>query len=102
MLSPTIVDARWELVQRVAASPFFHRSPRMRELLLYICERALHNRPEDLREALIGQNVFGRRSEEHTSELQSPDHLVCRLLLEKKTLTTTHLLCNLCSSRCTA
>src|SRR5258708_23453622 len=24
-----------------------------------------------------------RRSEEHTSELQSPDHLVCRLLLEK-------------------
>src|SRR5258708_15667566 len=25
-----------------------------------------------------------RRSEEHTSELQSPDHLVCRLLLEKK------------------
>src|SRR5258708_17486022 len=28
-----------------------------------------------------GQNL---RSEEHTSELQSPDHLVCRLLLEKK------------------
>src|SRR5258708_11075772 len=28
------------------------------------------------------------RSEEHTSELQSPDHLVCRLLLEKKTLHT--------------
>src|SRR5258708_14539081 len=28
------------------------------------------------------------RSEEHTSELQSPDHLVCRLLLEKKK--TTH------------
>src|SRR5258708_34456729 len=25
-----------------------------------------------------------RRSEEHTSELQSPDHIVCRLLLEKK------------------
>src|SRR5438552_12586515 len=28
------------------------------------------------------------RSEEHTSELQSPDHLVCRLLLEKKNLTS--------------
>src|SRR5690348_13611608 len=27
---------------------------------------------------------FGTRSEEHTSELQSPVHLVCRLLLEKK------------------
>src|SRR5947208_10742545 len=33
-----------------------------------------------------GLVVFPRtRSEEHTSELQSPDHLVCRLLLEKKT-----------------
>src|SRR5258708_29122699 len=32
----------------------------------------------------LGNHVAGRRSEEHTSELQSPDHLVCRLLLEKK------------------
>src|SRR5258708_29987324 len=30
---------------------------------------------------------FLERSEEHTSELQSPDHLVCRLLLEKKNTT---------------
>src|SRR5258708_10359082 len=30
------------------------------------------------------------RSEEHTSELQSPDHLVCRLLLEKKNNTPNH------------
>jgi len=30
------------------------------------------------------------RSEEHTSELQSPDHLVCRLLLEKKKSGGTH------------
>src|SRR5258708_30644203 len=35
----------------------------------------------------IADLAFGiqqARSEEHTSELQSPDHLVCRLLLEKK------------------
>src|SRR5258708_27631572 len=35
----------------------------------------------------VGPDVFRTqlmRSEEHTSELQSPDHLVCRLLLEKK------------------
>src|SRR5258708_31840507 len=33
----------------------------------------------------------GGRSEEHTSELQSPDHLVCRLLLEKKkTINSVH------------
>src|SRR5258708_26840287 len=30
------------------------------------------------------------RSEEHTSELQSPDHLVCRLLLEKKKINKQH------------
>src|SRR6201987_6578004 len=30
------------------------------------------------------QSLESDRSEEHTSELQSPDHLVCRLLLEKK------------------
>src|SRR5687768_18122737 len=32
----------------------------------------------------IGLLVYGLRSEEHTSELQSRLHLVCRLLLEKK------------------
>src|SRR5258708_11218703 len=31
------------------------------------------------------------RSEEHTSELQSPDHIVCRLLLEKKKKHTPYL-----------
>src|SRR5258708_25826376 len=39
---------------------------------------------------VMGQLVSQiRRSEEHTSELQSPDHLVCRLLLEKKKTATT-------------
>src|SRR5258708_10041876 len=41
---------------------------------------------------------IGPRSEEHTSELQSPDHLVCRLLLEKKKtkkLTSTEMPCQL-------
>src|SRR5258708_33840501 len=33
---------------------------------------------------LAKQRTGEARSEEHTSELQSPDHLVCRLLLEKK------------------
>src|SRR5690625_6854399 len=32
----------------------------------------------------VKQNIFASRSEEHTSELQSRGHLVCRLLLEKK------------------
>src|SRR5438552_5101872 len=37
-----------------------------------------------LRTATSTASAHAARSEEHTSELQSPDHLVCRLLLEKK------------------
>src|SRR5258708_9337783 len=35
---------------------------------------------------ICNADTLTRRSEEHTSELQSPDHLVCRLLLEKKNI----------------
>src|SRR5258708_15525616 len=38
----------------------------------------------ELHERGQGDDLPQARSEEHTSELQSPDHLVCRLLLEKK------------------
>src|SRR5207244_11521745 len=48
-------------------------------------------RADDWREVLFVERDWKQmktsalpRSEEHTSELQSPDHLVCRLLLEKK------------------
>src|SRR2546428_7085786 len=43
-------------------------------------------------------DVYGRRSEEHTSELQSRSDLVCRLLLEKKKhkVSTTHSLYTSC------
>src|SRR5258708_26381998 len=50
------------------------------DLLSYVGGQ-LVDQPDHLLPAL--QRAFGR-SEEHTSELQSPDHLVCRLLLEKK------------------
>src|SRR5258708_31546767 len=54
------------------------------------CRRAAHSPAELLlgptvRSAWPYRSARSRsRSEEHTSELQSPDHLVCRLLLEKK------------------
>src|SRR5258708_12521714 len=51
------------------------------ELPRCACAGALFARPWSCR-ARASQHR--RRSEEHTSELQSPDHLVCRLLLEKK------------------
>src|SRR5258708_17045697 len=40
------------------------------------------NEPRNAERASVSSTSV--RSEEHTSELQSPDHLVCRLLLEKK------------------
>src|SRR5258708_16796505 len=40
----------------------------------------------DRSDAYFGMQT--QRSEEHTSELQSPDHLVCRLLLEKKKISS--------------
>src|SRR5947208_10885760 len=53
--------------------------------------RALHRQHQQRQRAgtkeLRHQSSYflsSKRSEEHTSELQSPDHLVCRLLLEKK------------------
>src|SRR5258708_23550895 len=44
----------------------------------------------------LSPSSAAERSEEHTSELQSPDHLVCRLLLEKKKI---HLLTSQHSGR---
>src|SRR5437763_4235565 len=51
----------------------------------------LPKRWQDVHELLdAGINVLTTRSEEHTSELQSPMYLVCRLLLEKKKRTHSH------------
>src|SRR5256885_7098455 len=57
------------------------RSPRLREEAheLYREVGTLRGRVRQLERELV-------RSEEHTSELQSPCNLVCRLLLEKKKL----------------
>src|SRR6476660_3011076 len=46
--------------------------------------RAMFVRDDWTRRGLGRRIIEACRSEEHTSELQSPDHLVCRLLLEKK------------------
>src|SRR3990170_2115377 len=52
---------------------------------------AVYGLPPEQLALLVGKMWVGDgRSEEHTSELQSPDHLVCRLLLEKKKETTIH------------
>src|SRR2546426_558419 len=64
----------------------YHGGLPVRSTVLGICatmRRALE------REDMMAQLVLGIRSEEHTSELQSPCNLVCRLLLEKKNIIPT-------------
>src|SRR2546422_2764436 len=76
---------RWDRVLDSARAPFYRWFP---GATVNTCENALdwhveHGRADQ--PALIYDSpVTGTRSEEHTSELQSRLHLVCRLLLEKK------------------
>src|SRR5574337_1651649 len=51
--------------------------------------RSAHRHHNDQRQPKQHETIQDRRSEEHTSELQSPLNLVCRLLLEKKKEATT-------------
>ena len=59
---------KWELVKRVAAAVPFQKSARLREFLLYVCDRRLKNRSEDVREQQIGSTVFGRPANYNPSE----------------------------------
>jgi hypothetical protein len=54
------LDARWELVQRVAASAGFRKAARARDFLLYVCARALEQHTDEITEQQIGTHVFGR------------------------------------------
>src|SRR5690348_17912727 len=62
---------------------------REREVVAHSPATVHLDRPVDHVAGDLGRRDLDRgRSEEHTSELQSPVHLVCRLLLEKKKKTT--------------
>src|SRR5262245_14559896 len=54
------LDPRWELVQRVAASTGFRKAARVRDFLLYVCERALEQHTDEITEQQVGTHVFGR------------------------------------------
>src|SRR5690625_1027419 len=60
--------------------------PLPQRLLFVFTSRGISDRPNPAQKARYEQGTGGEltRSEEHTSELQSRGHLVCRLLLEKK------------------
>src|SRR5262249_56013613 len=90
----------FQLTPRPPTSPLFPYTTLFRSQLLaaLALPLAAHHRPqralepgdglEDRAEQVVALRLVVRpgRSEEHTSELQSLTNLVCRLLLEKKTL----------------
>jgi hypothetical protein len=61
------LDGSRDLLQRVAASPHFEKSKRLRDLLLYLGERALQDPNCSLHEQEIGEGVLGRPAGYDTS-----------------------------------
>ena len=55
-----MIDPRWQLIERITASPSFQKSARIRDLLRFMAERTLHGHAEDLSEHRIGSAVFGK------------------------------------------
>ena len=53
-------DARWQLIERITASPPFQKSARLRELLRFMAERSIRGQIQDLSEHRIGSAVFGK------------------------------------------
>src|SRR5256885_12691748 len=78
------------MIRRPPRSTLFPYTTLFRSMLFVRCRGGIsHNpkeyaNPRDLGLAVAALIGFIERSEEHTSELQSPCNLVCRLLLEKK------------------
>jgi hypothetical protein len=58
--TPTLRDARWQLVQRIASSDIFAKSELLPRFLLHICDLHLRGRTDEIREHLIGVRVFER------------------------------------------
>jgi hypothetical protein len=61
-------EERRALLQRISWSHQFEKSARLRELLVYVCERSLREHPVEIHEQEIGHAVFGRRPEYDTSQ----------------------------------
>ncbi len=53
-------DPRWELVERIIASPSFIKSPRLCSFLTYICELTLQGRADEINELNLGEALFAR------------------------------------------
>src|SRR5436189_1805238 len=88
LLARAVTRMRGEELRRSATRRALHALPEG-ERAARIVAGARHEQEPDLiglglLRAAVGKESEADRSEEHTSELQSPMYLVCRLLLEKK------------------
>ena len=61
-------DERWKLVLRVAQSSEFQKATRLREFFLYVCQKTLTNRANEVHEQLIAVQVFGRPTDYNPAE----------------------------------
>jgi hypothetical protein len=75
-------DARWILIERIAASQHLRSSPRLRDFLFYVADCAIREAPEEATEQQIGIRIFHR----HPGYNSSEDSIVrthARLLRQK-------------------
>ena len=63
-----IDDPRWQLALRIAASPSLGRSRLMVDFLLYVVDRQIHDRSDEITEPQIGVLIFGRPAGYNTNE----------------------------------
>src|ERR1035438_5636752 len=81
-ISPAADDPRWQVVQRVVAGPTFAKAARLSQFLLYVCERAILGRLDEVSEQHVGMHVFGRQADYNSND----DNIVrthARLLRKK-------------------
>src|SRR5438045_4372903 len=80
--SPSITFAHYDFVRGSSIHEHFHPQEEVYEVVEGELEITIDGVTEVARPGMVA--IVPSRSEEHTSELQSLRHLVCRLLLEKK------------------
>jgi hypothetical protein len=61
-------EPRWQLAQRIVASRSFGKSALLSRFLLYVCEREITGKTDEISEHQIGVHVFGRRPGYHPGE----------------------------------
>lgn len=61
-------SSEWQLVQRIIASPAFARSSLLTNFLLYVCDRKLQKREDEITEHQIGVQALGRPDNYHPGE----------------------------------